>query len=255
MTAPSSARTGRFGSLGPGFWFRFGSMAIVDAMALWAMYTLIDKEQWLVMALLAIGAVALNFIYFSSKTIPLRYIAPGIVFLSVFVIYPIGYTIYLSMTNFAQPNNVNKEQAIVALESIKVISDDPAQFELTVYQGPGGELRFLLVDEEGNTCFGVPRLKTDPPGDSTCKEVPLDDPAAPPDEIDGFTKLRLADLIAVENQLLASAVDTPVGEAVVVTATSAQAGQIQRYTYDEARDILVDNIEELALFHTAATAS
>jgi len=244
MTAPSSARSGRFGSLGPGFWFRFGSMAIIDAMALWAMYSLIDQEQWLVMAALAVGAIGLNFIYFSSKTIPLRYIAPGLVFLAVFIIYPIGYTIYLSMTNFDQANNVNKEQATASLESIKVISDDPAEFALTVYEAPDGELRFLLVDDDGATCFGEPRLKTDPPSDTTCESIPLDDPANPPDEIDGSTKLRLIDLVAVEGELLASAIDTPVGEAVVVTASTAQSGQIQRYTYDAARDVLVDNIEE-----------
>ena len=95
MTTPSSAHSGRFGSLGPGFWFRFGSMAIIDALALWSMYTLIDQSQWLVIGMLVVGVVALNFIYFSNRLIPLRYIAPGVVFLLVFIVYPIVYTVYL----------------------------------------------------------------------------------------------------------------------------------------------------------------
>lgn len=230
---------------GTGFWIRLAGLAVLDALAVWAIPTLVDTDNWLSLVILLVGVVGINAIYLSSRTIPLRYLAPGLVLLAVFFVYPIGYTVYLSLTNFAQTNNVNKEQAIRALQKITVISDDPEEFQLTIYRNPDGALKFLTVDEDGEVCYGVPRPQEDGfvPAQPACEAVDVD-PAAPPDTIEDFARLRLIDLIQAEGNITGLVLDTKQGEAVAVTATSALAGQVQRYRYDAALDSLIDRIAD-----------
>lgn len=231
------SRERRFGA---GFWMRLGGLAILDALAAWAFPTLIDREAWPALAALVIGVVAVNWIYVSRPAYPFRYMAPGLFFLVLFMLYPIGYTLYLTFTNFQIGNIGSKEQAIDFLTTqAYIVPEDAETLRLEVYRNDAGELRFVTISAAGEQCVGVPRVRTAEPGEpAVCGPFS----GQIPEQIDGYSlvpslgRLQLGDL---SNFVL----DLPGGEARVVTTTTALVA-IPKYAYDATRDVLVDNLND-----------
>src|SRR5690606_10557970 len=56
-------------------------LAIVDAVALYAAFVLLMHSEWLVLALVVAVTALVNYIYFSRKQIPAKYLTPGVIFL------------------------------------------------------------------------------------------------------------------------------------------------------------------------------
>ena len=59
----------------------------------------------------------LNYVYIFKAPTPLKFLAPGIVFLLTFVVVPIIYTVAMAGFNYKTGNEIGKEDVIVALES------------------------------------------------------------------------------------------------------------------------------------------
>src|SRR6478736_5174863 len=90
-------------------------LAIVDAIAVYAVFVLLAHSEWLVLTLVAAVTILVNWIYFSRKAIPAKYLTPGIILLVVFQIFTLSYTAYIGFTNYGTGHNGTKEQAIGAL--------------------------------------------------------------------------------------------------------------------------------------------
>ncbi len=230
----------RFGGLGIGFWLRLGGVAILDAIAAWTFPTLIDSEAWPALAALVVGVVAINWIYFSRSAYPFRYLVPGLVFLALFMLYPIGYTVYLTFTNFQIGNVGSQEQAVDFLTTqAYIVPEDAETLQLEVYRSDAGDLRFLTISPDGEVCIGTPRLRSEDPGEPALCE-PFGGEV--PDQIDGFAlipslgRLQLGDLSSF-------VVDLPAGQAQVVTTTTALVA-IPEYSYDAVRNVLIDNADD-----------
>ena len=58
-----------------------------------------------------------NWIYFSRRKLPAKYLTPGVIFLVVFQIFVLIYTGYIAFTNYGTGHNGSKEQAVAALMS------------------------------------------------------------------------------------------------------------------------------------------
>jgi ABC-type sugar transport system permease subunit len=232
------SRDQRFGA---GFWMRLAGVAILDALAVWTFPTLIDNDAWPALAALVIGVLAVNWIYFSRPAYPFRYMVPGLVFLVLFMLYPIGYTVYLTLTNFQIGNIGSQEQAIDFLTSESyIVPEDAETLQLEVYRNAVDELLFFTVSPGGEQCVGAPRLRSEEPGDPAACE-PFG--GTVPEQIDDFTlipslgRLQLGDLSDF-------VVDLPDGQAQVVTTTTALVA-IPKYAYDTARGVLVDNLNNV----------
>ncbi|KFF59349.1 maltose ABC transporter permease, partial [Cryobacterium sp. MLB-32] len=75
-------------------------LGIVDAMAVYALFMLLAKQQWLVFGLVLVVTLVVNWIYFSPGKLPAKYLTPGLIFLIVFQIFAVGYTAYIGFTNY-----------------------------------------------------------------------------------------------------------------------------------------------------------
>ena len=60
--------------------------------------------------------------YLSSISIPLKFFAPGVLFLVAFVVIPIVYTVAMSTFKYQTGNYISKEQAI---DRIKLLGTAP----------------------------------------------------------------------------------------------------------------------------------
>lgn len=248
-----SPRPSRLSNALRGGVFRFIVVALIDTLLISAVPALIASGSWTLLGLVGLIALIINFAYLSPRTQALRWLTPGLIFLLLFVVWPLVYTTYVSLTNYQTGNVLSKEQVIDQLERQVIQSTgEGVDFRLDVYQDGGGQLAFLLTDPSGASYFGIPRPRTDQP-----LEDPLLDPAelgstdadgdGVPEQIGDFALIAPLQRFQLANQLENLVLDIPgQGIAQVQTTTAARlvAGG-SRYVYDPATDTLFDALENV----------
>jgi arabinogalactan oligomer / maltooligosaccharide transport system permease protein len=170
---PGSAGRGRGEShahgwrgTGVGFVVKLVLMAAINAVGLaivWAAYV---EGSWGVLGgTIALTATA-NWVYFSRRTLPSKYILPGLVFLFVFQLFTMIYTFNVAMTNYGTGHNSTQEQAVEALliQNERAVEGAPT-YPLTIVQRDG-ELGFAVV-AEGEVLVGSAETPLTPEPDAT----------------------------------------------------------------------------------------
>lgn len=238
-------------SLGWRFWLKIAFVGLVDALVVLAIPVLAAAESWILLALLVVAVLLINWTYLSPRARALKWLTAGLIPMAWFVVFPILYTAYVSLTNWATGNVLTQEQVVENLESQPIeFTGEAVPLEIGVYRNPAGELRVFARSPDGRVYFGTPRLRSDEPTES-----PLEDPAALgidpageiPDQVGEFTKLRLIDFASnldlnAGNYVL----DIPEGVAQIVTPSQGRLVEAgRRYTYDAGANTLFDAQEDV----------
>ncbi|WP_109211356.1 MULTISPECIES: ABC transporter permease subunit [Microbacterium] len=211
-------------------------LAIVDAIALYAVFVLFLNSEWLVLALVAGVTILVNWIYFSRKHIPAKYLTPGIILLVAFQIFTLVYTAYIGFTNYGTGHNGSKDQAIASLmRSSLVRVDDSPTYDVTVVER-FNELGLLVTDPtDGEASLGT---NTQPlqPVDATME-------GGKAVAVDGWTSLTFADVLSRSNEVeqLAVAYSDDPNDGAIRTQ-DGQKGYLYVSTleYDPAADTMTD---------------
>jgi arabinogalactan oligomer/maltooligosaccharide transport system permease protein len=217
--------------------FKIALLAIVDAIAVFAVFVLFLHNEWLVLALVAAVTILINWIYFSRKQIPAKYLTPGILLLIVFQIFTLVYTGYIGFTNYGTGHNGSKDQAVASLmrSSLVRVEDSPT-FDVTVVERVG-ELGLLVTDPtDGDVAVGTNLQPLEPVDDATMeggKAVALE----------GWTTLTFADVLSRSNDIEALAV--PFSDDPNDGAIRTQDGQkgylyVSTLEYDAAAGTMTD---------------
>ncbi|MEU1392060.1 MULTISPECIES: ABC transporter permease subunit [unclassified Nonomuraea] len=125
---------------------RIAVLAVAAAILLYAVPPLVAAESWISLALLALAAAAIAYLYLTRRFIPAKYLVPGTVFLIAFQVLPVLYTVTTAFTNFGDGHRGDKADAVTAIEtgSVRQAPGSP-EYGLTAALR-GDELVFLLVD-------------------------------------------------------------------------------------------------------------
>ncbi|QTE28458.1 ABC transporter permease subunit [Pengzhenrongella sicca] len=137
-----------------GYLLKLVLLAVVDALggyvvlAAWAQGSF--GILWSMVALL----VAANYVYFSRRALPLKYILPGLAFLLVYQIFVVLFTGFVAFTNYGDGHNSTKSDAIEALliQNERRVEGSDA-YPLTVL-ADGDELAFAIVTSDGDVRVG-----------------------------------------------------------------------------------------------------
>jgi len=118
---------------------------LIDALGLYGVFTAYMVKSWIVLVVLAALLLVVNWIYFSKRMIPAKYLVPGMVFLLIYQLFVMGYTGYVSLTNYGDGHNSTKADAIeVALSSNRQRVEGAPTVQTAVVED-GSELG-LVVD-------------------------------------------------------------------------------------------------------------
>ncbi|GAA1738545.1 ABC transporter permease subunit [Isoptericola hypogeus] len=141
---------------GAGFAVKLVLIALVDALGVFGVLAAWKAGSWGILAAMVALLVAANWVYFTKRALPLKYILPGLAFLLVYQVYVIGYTGYVAFTNYGDGHNSTKEQAIEALlvQNERRVEGSPSA-PLTVVASDGGDLGFAVTDEAGEAEVGT----------------------------------------------------------------------------------------------------
>ncbi|WP_298865900.1 ABC transporter permease subunit [uncultured Microbacterium sp.] len=165
-------------------------LAIVDAVAVYAAFVLFTASEWLVLGIVAAVTILVNWIYFSRRRIPAKYLAPGVVFLIIFQVFTLLYTGYIGFTNYGTGHNGSKTQAVAALmrSAQERVADSPT-YPVAVVERDG-MLGLLVTDpDDGDVSVGT----EDQPLQAVSGATMDGDRAV---AVDGWTTLPFAKVIA-----------------------------------------------------------
>ncbi|WP_313278595.1 ABC transporter permease subunit [Timonella senegalensis] len=175
----------------PGFVAKIILMACINAFGLYGLLAAWSTGTWGVFAGLVIALIAANYVYFSRRAIPGKYLYPGLLFLFTYQLFTMAYTGYVAFTNYGDGHNSDKGDAIEQILSYNESRvEGSAAYPVTVVKDGDGNLGFAIVQD------GVAKVGT--------AEKPLEDASGAQIEgnsvkgVEGFTVLPFAQI--VENQ-------------------------------------------------------
>lgn len=218
-----------------GFVVKLILMALVNALGIYVVFTAFGQGSRLLGGLMGALVVFVDWVYFSKRTLALKYLTPGLVFLLVFQAFTIVYTGYIAFTNYGHQHTLSKPQAINALllqNNFKRVEGSPQYPLALVHQG--GELGFAVIDD-GELKVGT----AEQPLQSVDGEIEGTRIVS----VDGWEPLASGDLASRQQEIIELRVplsDDP-QDGSIGTQTGTTAFQFtSSLTYDDERDAMIN---------------
>ncbi len=225
------------GSLG-GLLVKISLLGLFTALGIWAVLPLYLAQNWWGIGLVVLVVAFVYWVYLSKRTVPAKYLVPGVLFLMAFQILPVLYTMSTSLTNMSDGHRGSKEQAIASIEAFSVVrGEDSPEYVLTVATtgDPNtGEMVFLLTDDEQNTYAGDAEGLSELPG------ADVDPDTGKVTEAFGYTILTPAEVNARSDELQEFAVPTDDGAGIRSSGLSSAFEGNAQHVYDNACDCVED---------------
>lgn len=213
-------------------------LGALDAGTIWAgIYLFLNGGKILAGALVT-GVLVINWIFLWEKTYPIRYMVPGLIFVFAFIVYPIGYTVYISFTNYGGGHLLSKEQAIDNIESQYYQPKNPMNFTFNAYKNEQGDIKLILTARQTDEVYltgGTKLNKVDLTGPRFVDK----DGDGTIDSFNGYTLMSRMQLIQALDKLQDWHPERE-GLAVKMTSLSQFDELIPLYEYQPAQDQIVN---------------
>ncbi len=210
-------------------------LSVLDALAgFWCVLFALDGN-WLFLAFVGGGTVAINALALSRRSYPFRYLAPGWFFLLLMVVYPMGYNIYISFTNYATGHIHSKDEAIRLITTREYTPASPLTFSFTAF-GTDKELYAALLEGDERQYVVFPDGTRTAPEEH---ELVDEDGDGQVDYLNGTPRLEGTALASHLGEL--QAIRVPYEDGWLRMATLREfRKRLPQYEYDPERDVMVD---------------
>jgi arabinogalactan oligomer/maltooligosaccharide transport system permease protein len=94
-----------------------GLLVVFNGLALWGVLRAVDQKSWVGVGVIAVCTALIDVVYATRRFIPGKYLLPGSIFLVLFAVFPVIYTVYLSFTNYGTGHLITKSQAVEQIEA------------------------------------------------------------------------------------------------------------------------------------------
>jgi len=194
----------------PGLVVKIALLAIVNALALWAGTLLAQQHKWVALGALVATTLAIDAAYAARRSLPLKFLIPGLLLLVGFQVIPIVYTVNVAFTKYATGHILSKDQAIAAIKSNSLgPPENGKSYVMAPARDASGKLVLLLLDEDSGAAFAGTREKLEP--------LPKSDVQVGPDGITGaagYTLVKGNELFTLDRVL--STFTVPTGGAAAI---------------------------------------
>lgn len=210
-------------------------LATFNSTMLFMMFALVGQGNWPFFVGAAVLTGIVDWVYLSKRTLPSKYITPGLIFLAIFQVFVILYTFYIAFTNFSTGHILDKDQAIQALLSQNQERvPDSASYPLTVVDGPNG-LGLLITGADGQALVGD--------ADTALTPVEANFDGGKAVQTDGYVSLTFGEVLQVQDEVfnLAVPVSEDPNEGSIRTLDGSSGYQyVSHLSYDRATDTLTN---------------
>ncbi|MGC5616428.1 ABC transporter permease subunit [Georgenia sp. Z1491] len=150
-TGGTRTRPAAGGDVNVWFFVKLALVALVDALGITIVIQAVGAESWWLLGGTVVVLVVVNWVYFSRRVVPLKYLLPGLIFLAIYQVFTIVYTGYVSLTNYGDGHILDKPTAIERmLEQNERRLPDATTFPAVVVETDDG-LGLAIYDEASGT--------------------------------------------------------------------------------------------------------
>lgn len=220
------------------YFINLAGLGIFVLAALWLIASLLRDGLFPLASALSAIVVFMVLVYIQRRFTPMRWLAIGITLALLFTLYPLLYTLYLSVTNMGSGHLMSKQQAIGRLEAQTYLADDGQVFGWTAYQSPDGTYALWLTSADAAGLLALPGqpLEAIAPGEGIVGEA---DENGIPVSLEGYERLPQNRTVAIITQL--SAIDFGESPSTVRIRSLREAATLQpKYHYDADQDAMID---------------
>ncbi|QIK83793.1 ABC transporter permease subunit [Sanguibacter sp. HDW7] len=180
-----------------GFFVKLFLMMLVNAFLVFGIMNAVSAASWGVLVGTVAILVVVNWVYFSRRTIPGKYLVPGLIFLLVFQVFVMAYTAYVAFTNYGTSHSITRDQAVERIQEYneRQMPDSPT-YQLTVLERDG-DIFFGIVDD-GVAKIGSAEDALAPVDGAT---VTGEGAGARIDSVEGYKALGFADLLGLDEDV------------------------------------------------------
>jgi len=230
--------------------FRFLALLAFDVFIIWFISTALGFGFNSLAAVLIVVSILINVIFLVPRFAPVRWMAIGLAFMIMFVIYPIIFTVYVGFTNFGDGHLITKEQAFEQILKRNYLPEEGKAFTWTAYKSDNNEYALWLQNEAGEGFLVKPdkEMMQVQPGEEGVGEL---DAAGIPISIEGYTTLNA--IQAATEQNLPEILFGVEGKTIQVRSPSEAAELVQRYEYNESDDTIYDFENEMLYMNVDGT--
>jgi ABC-type sugar transport system permease subunit len=218
---------------------RLGRLALLlalDIAAFWLLNRLVSLGYYPLAVAIFIIVAFINIVFVRREAYPVRWMVIGLVFMALFTIYPILFTVWVSFTNYGEGHLVTKEQAIDQILKEKYLPETGASYSWTAFKSPEGDYALWLKDAEGNGYLATPgELLAQPqPGEIGIGEL---DERGIPKTIEGYERLNA--IVAASDKNLTEILFGEEGKTIQVRSPSEAAELLPLYVYNPDQDAMI----------------
>lgn len=215
-------------------------VGLIDALLILCLAQAWGAEWWPAVVFFAIVLVAVNAVYFTKGSLPLKYLIPGLIFLVVYQLFTMLFTGYLSFTNYGTGHLDSKDAAIASIQASNVVPVEGGTEYAVVPIEQDGTVSMLVTDPTtGQVRIGTNEGFTD---------VPDSDVQRTGEQVTGVSGYQSLNLAALSgNPDLKAQWDTlnpPINadEGTYLRAISITRAREARsgFRYDEAQDAMIN---------------
>jgi arabinogalactan oligomer / maltooligosaccharide transport system permease protein len=173
-------------------------LAVVNAIALWAVVILAREEKWVALAVLVLATAFLDAVYLiPRRAIPLKFLLPGTIFLIAFQVIPIFYNANVAFSNWSTGHLLTKSEAIESIERNSLQPPaDARSFLMAPARDADGALVLILVEETTGEAFvGTPESLESLPEAAVTSEAGVVTGAQ------GYTLVPANELLTIDREL------------------------------------------------------
>jgi len=232
---PKTSRFSQDGSV-LGLILKIIVLAVVVGFLTYTGWHLLNDGSPAFAAAFFICALMVTLVFVRKTTIPLRWIAPGLIFLILFQLYPVVFTVFTAFTNYSTGRNVEKPIAIQSIESQTYVPEGALTYNWYPLQAEDGSYAIWIIEPTSGAAYLAIPGEAWIPAEEADVQVDAD---GNPVSADGYNLLPSNQrfLFVSNNQGVTFGTED---EGVQVVNTTEAKATKQLYVYDEAQDAMID---------------
>jgi arabinogalactan oligomer/maltooligosaccharide transport system permease protein len=207
-SVPSKAAAALSGT--PGLVVKIALLSLMNALAIWAAAVLGQDRKWIAVAVLVVATLGINAAYIARRSLPLKFLIPGVLLMIAFQFIPIVYLVNIALTKYATGHILSKTEAIASIKSNSLTPPANGKaYLMAPARDDAGKLVLLLVDEDSRATFVGTRDSLKPLAES--------DVTVGADGITGATGYKLVkgnELFTLDKQLSTYTIPTSAAAAI-----------------------------------------
>ena len=209
-------------------WIKKALVSLILLIDFYFVFLIYSQGEYLFAILTLLILTSGIYIFSSKKVYAWRYVYPGIMGMTIFILFPLVATIAIAFTNYSGSNQLAFERAVSVLTEQRYFAGDKYNFSL--YTQADNQYKIALTNLTTNQTFVSDNVAL------TTKEVPVTEQVAPEGEtapIKVITQNRAA--------IQAMKIILPNSNELTMSSLRQFSEQKPRYTFDETNKTLVNN--------------